>query len=707
MKQLNHQELMKLYQEGTNCDNAVYSEQRSNILLAAGNHYNRRNSKFLGRVREENSLSQDQKLRLTKNHIQRICKIYENGILTYVPGVSIFPRNPTELQDQKSTELNKSVWEYIKDKQKLKKQIQYWVQDFVRISEVFVKIFWDYSKGELVNYEPQVDEMGQPVIDEMGQPVLDMSKPVFSGDLVFERMFAFNIFRAKEAKSMDESWFIGHRKMMDINTLKSMVGNDQDKLKLIQATRDETYRIFDGNSMNYVESENQCLVIEFFIKPCKLYPKGYFYITTNAGVLFEGELPAGKWNIAYAGFDENPTSARASSIIKVARPYQAEINRSSSQVATHQITLSDDKILIQSGSKIQNGGMLPGVRAIQYQGQPPQIMPGRVGDQFFSYIQMQIDEMYVACNLAEELEEKTADVDPFTTLYKSMTQKKKYVVYAEKFQQFLMDICDISLVLHKHYISDDALIPIIGKSEIVNIDEYKNTTPLSYLIKLEEATDDMETKFGRQLMFNNIMQFVGSQLDPKQLGMLIKMSPYANNDGLFEDLTLDIDNANNMLLALDRGKDFMPSDKDDPDFMMKKLASRMRKADFEFLPGVVQEKYAQVYQIYVDIQAEQQRKIQEAALGYVPMSGMAVVCDLYVPMPGNASKTQRARVPYDSLVWLLKRLEEQGANQEMLNQMDSKVLADVANRLSQNPAQSQIQGGEDAQTPMQPSLQYS
>jgi hypothetical protein len=87
------------------------------------------------------------------------------------------------------------------------------------------------------------------------------------------------------------------------------------------------------------------------------------------------------------------------------------------------------------------------------------------------------------------------------------------------------------------------------------------------------------------------------------------------------------------------------------------------------------------------------------------MSGMAVVCDLYVPDPSNKSKTMRARVPYDALTWLLKRLEEQGSSQQALLQQHQGVLADMASELAKNPPQApQQMNGQGAGENMQPVL---
>ena len=690
MKKLDHNELMKLYKDGEQSDNYLYAEQRSNLLLVAGAHYARKGSRFWNRVRDDNRLSEEQKIRLTVNHIQRICKIYENNILSYAPAVAPVPKNETELQDQKAAELNHSVWKDITTRHRWSDKVREIVQDYVRVGEVFHKIYWDENKGKVVDYAPMVDEMGQPVVDMMGQPQKDPSKPIMSGDFCFERIFGFNVFRAKEAKSMTDSWFIGFRKMVNIDDLKARVGNDPEKLDMIEASRDETYIIFDGTGSSYNRSENECLVLEYYVRPSMTHPNGYYFICTDKGVLWEGELPFGIFPIIYCGMDEIPTSPRSYSFIKQLRPIQGEINRAISQVATHQVTLGDDKLAVQAGTKVANGGLQPGVRVLSYSGQAPVVIPGRTGDQYLPYIGQMIDQFYVIANLQEELAEKPSNLDPYTMLFMSIEQKKKFSVHTTKITQYLIDFCTVTLELAKNYYTEQNLVPAIGRSEIINIAEFKNTSPLFYQITLEPGTEDMETRLGKQLTFNQIMQYVGSNLDPKDIGKIIRTSPYANNELASEDLTMDFDNGTNMILALDRGQMMEPSMYDDKKYLIKRLTTRTRKADFKFLPPQIQQMYQQVIDQLIQMDAEEQRKIQEAAQGFIPMSGMAVVCDIYVPDPNNSSKTMRARVPYDALTWLLKRLEEQGATQNAILQQQQAVIAQTAGMMSQlSPSQPQ------------------
>lgn len=694
MKKLDHNELMKLYKDGEQADNHLYAEQRSNLLLVAGAHYARKGSRFWNRVRDDNRLSEEQKIRLVLNHIQRICKIYENNIISFAPSVAPVPKNENELQDQKAAELSNAVWRDIKARHRWNDKVREIVQDFNRIGEVFHKIYWDENKGKIVDYAPMMDEMGQPMVDPMGQVQKDQSKPIFSGDFCFERIFGFNVFRAKEAKSMMDSWFIGYRKMVNIDDLRARIGDDPEKQEMIEASKDETYLIFDGNGSAYDRSQNECLLLEYYIRPSNVFPNGYYFICTNKGILWEGELPFGVFPIIYAGMDEIPTSPRHYSIIKQLRPIQGEINRAVSQVATHQITLGDDKLAVQAGTKVANGGLQPGVRVLSYSGQAPVVIPGRTGDQYIPYIEKMIEQFYVAANLQEEMAEKPSNLDPYTMLFMSIQQKKKFSVYTSKIEQYLIDFCEKTLELAKQYYTENNLVPAIGRAELINIAEFKNTSPLFYQIKLEPGTEDMETRLGKQLTFNQIMQYVGSNLDPKDIGKIIRTSPYANNDLASEDLTMDFDNGTNMILAMDRGQYMEPNMYDDKKYLIKRLTTRMRKADFKFLSPQIQQMYQQVVQQLMDMDAEEQRKIQEAQQGFIPMSGMAVVCDIYVPDPSNSSKTMRARVPYDALTWLLKRLEEQGATQQSIMQQQQAIVAQTAGRfLQSSPSQPQPGAG--------------
>lgn len=683
IKDLKIEDLNRLYTEGESCDSEVFSEMRSNILLSSGEHYQNKTAKWANRLRESRELTNDQKIRLTNNHIHPIVRTYVNNITSQSPGVTPVPNNPKELKDQKAAELNKSVWQYAKSKHDLRSKIQSFAKNFIEIGEVICKIYWDPSAGRFLGYEQEIDpNTGAPAVDEMGQPV-SSDRAVFSGDLVFEQIYGFNLIRAAETKDMKSSKFLCLRKMVNIEDLKALIGDDEEKLKKLTATRDETFFVFDGAKSSYNRAENQAMLKEFYFRPGPECPNGYYYITCQDQILFSGELPYGIFPIAYEGFDEISTTPRHRSIIKQLRPFQAEINRAASKIAEHQVTLGDDKVILQNGSKATTGPHLPGVRTMYVTGMSPTILPGRTGDQYLAYVESKINEMYKVGNIEQEMMEKEPMADPFANLYRSIKNKKKFSMYAEKFENFLKTICLTYLELAKEYFDENMLIPAIGRSEYINIPEFKNQEPLCYQIRIEPQADDMETQMGKHLVLNHILQYVGPQMDKDNIGKILTQMPFIDAEDAFSDFTINYDTATNIILALDRGTPVQPSKNDDDQYILKRLTSRQKQSDYQLLNPAIHQNYDMIIQHYEQIQAEKAQAIKSAAADFIPASGAMIKVDYYVPDPNNKTRSIRATLPAESVDWLIKRLSEQGTTQEQIGAQTTGTQAEIARMLTQ------------------------
>lgn len=697
MKELKISDLNHLYSEAESADKEVFSEQRSNILLIAGEHYNKRNSSFYNsRFRDAKDVADSQRLRLTKNHIHKVYRHYVGNILSYAPGVVILPQKDSELQDQKDAELNQSVWDYFKEKYRLREKVRQWAQDYCGIGEVALKIFFDPNQGDLSGYEaiaeedPEgnvlVDDMGQPVLrrDEGGQVVTDKARPVFKGAFVFERLFGFNLLRAPGARSMAESAYHIVRKMVDASDLKKIFAEQPEKLKMIQEDDNDTYVIFDSSKSEYTKSKDQVLVREFYWRPCFEYPEGYYAITTSNGILSEGPIPYGIYPIVWQGFDEYPTTPRGRSIIKQARPFQAEINRASSAVATHQVTVGDDKVIYQAGTKLAPGTLLPGVRGITFSGLPPTILPGRDGSQFLPYIESQVKELYDVVEMQEENQDRGIQADPYSMLFASMKQLKKFAIYGEKFEQFLVDVCTTALDLAKRYLSDDELLYAIGSDERANVEEFRKTSKLCYQIRVEPRNETIETQLGKQLSFNHILQYVGTNLDKSEIGKLIRNMPFGNTDESFKDFTLDYDNVKNDMLSMERGHMPTISEYDDHTYIVKKVTSRMREGDFRYLPPQIQQLYQGYVAAHEKIVADQARKLLAAKDAMIPTGGAMIAADMYIPDPKDPQKSaKRVRIPFQAMDWLVQRLDDQGQSLQKLETMNQGAQADLASLVQQ------------------------
>lgn len=688
MKKHTLEDLNRIYRDSESCDDEIFSEMRSNLLLVSGNHYSKKSSNFFSQIRNSQKLNETQKLRLTKNHLPKITKTYIQAITSKVPGVIPSPQNQMDMQDKKAADLNQAVWADCTHRYKLKEKFTELVQNFVEIGEMCAFIFWDPDMGDITGYEPLVDENGQPVFDPITmQPMQDMEKPIKSGGFEFRNVPGFNLLRSPNAKSMKSSPNHTIREMVDKSELMATFGDDPEKAKIIGDGDVGEFIVFDTNKRQYKSEDAQILLRYHFFKPCKQYPKGYFYIATERGILHESEIPFGIYPIIWEGFDTYSTNPRGYSIIKVARPYQAEINRASSQAATHQITVGDDKIIYQAGTKLAPGALLPGVRGLTFQGQAPQILAGRDGGQFLPYISNQIAEMYSACMLEEvNFEKDNGATDPYTLLFRSASSKAKFSRYIEKVENFMKEFCLTTLELAKHYLPDDAFIQAVGKSEAINIAEFRNTLPISYQIKIEEQSGDISDRLGQQMALNHLIQYAGQSMDPKQLALLAREMPYLKNTAIVKQLTLEYDNADNDMLQMERGQMPFISPYADNKIFIDAVTHRMKQSDFQMLPQQVQQLYDEYLAIHEDQVAKKMQAEQAAKDGFIPTSGSLITVQMQVPDPQSQSGTRQVRLPYEALQWLIKRLESQGASLNDLEKMNDGVVQDVMMRLGQSQA---------------------
>jgi hypothetical protein len=251
------------------------------------------------------------------------------------------------------------------------------------------------------------------------------------------------------------------------------------------------------------------------------------------------------------------------------------------------------------------------------------------------------------------------------------------------------------LDLFRQYAPDDVAIPAVGKTEIINISELRSTTKLSYMIKAEPMSDDLESMFGKILSINHILQYSGGQLEREDIGKLIKLLPFANEEKAFDDFTLDYTRSENMMLALDRGDTPTPISSDKGPYMIKRLANRMAMADFQFLNPQIQTNYDNMIKIYEEMEAEKAEKMKAMEADFIPSQGAMIKVGWYVKDPTNSKRSIQATLPAQAIEWLVQRLQEQGGFKQPLEGLDSGAQAEIAqmylDKQKQQPQQQQPQ----------------
>lgn len=680
------EELTRRYVEGKSNLTRHFAELRANILLDSGFHHNRKTRFRDGRVNRDSS----KRVRITKNHTQIIARHIENNILNANPGCGFFPRQERELSHQKAAELTDSVWDYQRDKideDQLRKEL---VHDFVVCGEVFLKVAWDQFAGNFLGYEQPV---GQSEVElEDGRIEIEMPEPVakWSGKLVWERIYPFDVITDPNARSWDSCRYVTIRKLIPIADLEANYEFDDDKKDAItQASNEDTYQIFDGLTGQYSEAKEHCLVLETYIKPCINYPSGYYIFYTTDGILEEGPLPKdGEGNplpfpIQYCGYDQSNTSVRAFSFIKQTKPLQLEINRAASAVVMESLVLGHSTVLTQAGSKLSSAGLGNGMKQLVYTGTKPDIVRGTNGDQYMTYIDQQTREMYELAGVPYREQDKATHIqDVMGLLFRSLKDKKRFSYYAEKFERFLCKATELSIALCREYMSDEEIVPMIGKNESVNISEFKNTKALCTVVKLRPRSDDFVSTMGKSVQVSQLLQYAGNALSPKDVGQLARNLPFLNDEQIIEDSVLDYDIATNTILSLDRGEEPPVSDHEDHAYMIKKLTARQKKPDFRLLPEDIKTRYQNRIDLHNKFYISQQQEAAMASAGFIPTGGGLVGVDMWTT--DEKGKQKRLRISSEAMHWLVRKMAQQGTQAEETEELPLSQQAAIGRGMANN-----------------------
>lgn len=663
---------MRFILSGETADHEWFAEARTNVQLVAGDHYNRKRYNLTRRLQDFRDLSDVQKIRITKNHIQRICQDYTCAVLAAAPGVGFEPKKKDELQDQKAAELHHAVWLDGEQRYSFEENEEAYVEDFIEIGEEHAKIFYDPTEGDIMGHYALQDEDG----NDTDTP--DLSRPVRKGAIVIEQIPGYNLVRPEECRDLQQSEWICIKKMVNKDSMFAKFQGD-DQRKFITTSTDQTYNVFDPAYGGYRKTDKECFLYEMYFRPGVRYPQGWFVFMTREGILVEGELPGGIFPIVSQTCNRIHGSPRGRSDIKRMRPYQVEINRCASKIAEHHVTVGDDKIILSNGSKASPGVALPGVRVVNVTGAPPQVMAGRDGSQFLAVAESTVTELYNLMGIPENYENATSGVtDPYMMLFRSAKQKEPHNRRVRRHATFKKNVVRTYLRLAKIHLPDEAVIAAVGKNEAINISEFKNAHDLNYEIKVSDQVNDIETKLGQQIMFSHVLQYASNKFDPDQIGMLIRQMPYSNGVAALSDLTMDYDSATNDILALDRGQTPPVHPDDNHKYMLKRLTKRMREPSFMMLDPMIQQNYQQRVGIHQEFMAENAKTQMMFDQGLIPTTGPMVGVDYYVDNPKDPQgKPVRLKVYSDAIRWLLAALEKQGTMTDSLMDLPEDTRAGV------------------------------
>jgi hypothetical protein len=180
---------------------------------------------------------------------------------------------------------------------------------------------------------------------------------------------------------------------------------------------------------------------------------------------------------------------------------------------------------------------------------------------------------------------------------------------------------------------------------------------------------------GKSVQLAQVMQYAGSSLPPDAIAHIVRQFPFLNEEQLFKDQTVYSDQADSIILAMDRGETPFFFEKTDHDYLAKRIQTRMNEADFPLLPKPIQMNFMSRLAAHEKFSLMQAQEAAQATSGFIPSGGGLVSVDYYIST--SEGKQQRARLPYEAVDWLVKKLSQQGSQVEKISNQPLAIQADM------------------------------
>ena len=604
------------------------------------------------------------RIRFVRNHLPRIGDIYCNEILREAPDVEVVPVTGGDVRAAPLAEMNREVYEHHKraTTPNYRQRIDDDVTDFVVTGEIATKLYWD-------------DRVG--CVREEGVP-------------------PFDLLRAPASRTVEESPWLIYRNIYTRGQMARIFGEGVARATAsagMAGTDFETrpYVVFRTSDQEYAQVEGT-EVLEYYEKPSWRFPQGRYYFFTADRLLRQGSLPGGVFPIVVQRFFKTSRFPRGHGFVRNVYRLQLEINRAAGQDSTNMSHFGDDKFVTHSGSNLDAGDRLQGASHLKVSGFNDirtsfLYVEGKGMPKYVEYIQALVREMDYKCHIKTQMEERKGPAkggDLSVVLYSQIKDKKLFVKYAQSFEDFMVTKGKAILSLYRHYLRPEDVIHSGNREKRVLVPDFKRTSDRDFLFAVVAGNESDESRLGKQLVVDNVLQYAGQRLNEANIGLLLRNTALGADRRLIDHFCVDYDSWTYDQVRLEKG--MMPpiSPVEDFAYKAKMCSERMRKADFLELNPVVQGVFNQYLQVCKDGIARQENDRLRLEKGVIPTDGPLVRTDARrsVPKQGGGYKTEPLAIPYAALIWLTQALEKQGATQDALSGLPAQVQADIMDQVS-------------------------
>lgn len=560
------------------------------------------------------------RVRLTSNKIYSNVKAKVSQLLKSRPRFEVIP-NTSDQEDMLAAKVGEKLLRHIWRKLYMTEKTHELSTWIFTTGTAFLKYYWDSQCGQFIG------------MDE------DTGNPLYEGEMKVEVVSPFEVIVDHTACSMEECDWAIHAKVRSLEWISNqfpesvgLINEDSKK----DETHDYLKRLKNvsplslgslSNNFNKHDEES-ALVLEYWHKPGRLYPKGLHVIVCNDCVLFEEPMVKQKGDlveIPLIKFDETILPGRFWGISSVEQviPLQKEYNKSISQVVESKNLTSRPKVLNPKGSGVASSAFTtePGEVIEHRPGMAPMFMPlPQLPGYVFENIQrtaQDLDEIMAVNDISKGVRpEGTRSAQQLVFLAEQDASRIAPTIHI--FEKQIAELGQRLLRLASVKYKEERTIKIVGKNnehEIIGFKGVDLRDNFDVVVHVGSALDT--SKAAKQGLIMQLIQYGFINPEKVSLSMLLNMIELGASDAFYDAHTKDAEYAKRENMLIIKGDTPFPEYFEDHETHIAVHNNFRKTLEYERLSDIQKE----FLDVHIQEHIKQMQDQMAAEAGMMPEQG--------------------------------------------------------------------------------------
>ncbi len=460
------------------------------------------------------------------NHFRNIATHILNMTCSNRPAMECRATN-TDYKSLQQTILAGNILEYYMREKKLEQYIKTAVEYAIVYGSGYVKMDWDATKGEMVDY------------------IEETKTPIFEGDITFSNLSVFDVvYDGTKEHEVDCEWVLV-RTWKNKFDLAAKYPELAEKIIGLQTKND--INKYKAGLTTLLDKTDDVEVIEFYHKRSDALPDGRYIMFLDEDIILQdAPMPYRVLPVFRISAGEIHGSPHGYTCMFDILPIQEAVNALYSTILTNQAAFGVQNILIPRGSDVALSGLSGGLNIIEYNqtaGAPSPLNLTKTPEEVFQFLQMlehTMETLSGVNSVARGNPEASLKSGTALALVQSMALQ-----FMSGLQQNYVNLIENlgtgMIKIFQDFANTPRLIAITGKSNRGYMKEFsgRDISNISRVV-VDIGNPMAKTTAGRVQMAQELIQY--GQISPSQYVNII-------HTGNLDDLTDQIQHENLLMRA--------------------------------------------------------------------------------------------------------------------------------------------------------------